>query len=155
MPQKKNSKKLTDKSITQFLINYRSSRPGVFLGKGVLKICSKFTREHPCRSVISIKLLWNFIEIALRHGRSPVNFLYIFSTRFPKNTSRRLLLRSAVTGSIFNNAADFETAIFQNVTPLQLFLKILSTAAYTTTCTWSKCYVFFSLKLLNWADECT
>ena len=27
-----------------------------FLGKGVLKICSKFTGEHPCRSVVSIKL---------------------------------------------------------------------------------------------------
>ena len=25
---------------------YRSSHPEVFLGKGVLKICSKFTREH-------------------------------------------------------------------------------------------------------------
>ena len=36
---------------------YRSSRSEVFLGKGVLKICSKFTGEHPCRSVISIKLL--------------------------------------------------------------------------------------------------
>ena len=30
------------------------------LGKGVLKICSKFTGEHPCRSVISIKLQSNF-----------------------------------------------------------------------------------------------
>ena len=29
--------------------------------------CSKFTEEHPCRSVIPIKLLCNFIEIALRH----------------------------------------------------------------------------------------
>ena len=37
---------------------YRSSHPEVFLRKGVLKIYSKFTREHPCRSVISIKLLW-------------------------------------------------------------------------------------------------
>ena len=37
----------------------RSSSPEVFLGKGVLKICSKFTGEHPCRSVISIKLLCN------------------------------------------------------------------------------------------------
>ena len=35
----------------------RSHRPEVFLGKGVLKICSKFTGEHPCRSAISIKLL--------------------------------------------------------------------------------------------------
>ena len=28
---------------------------------------------HPCRNVISIKLLWNFIEITLRHGCSPVS----------------------------------------------------------------------------------
>ena len=35
----------------------RSSHPEAFLGKGVLKICSKFTGEHPCRSAISIKLL--------------------------------------------------------------------------------------------------
>ena len=33
----------------------RSSHPDVFLGKGVLKICSKFTAEHPWRSAISIK----------------------------------------------------------------------------------------------------
>ena len=35
----------------------RSSHPKVFLGKGVLKMCSKFTGEHQCRSVILIKLL--------------------------------------------------------------------------------------------------
>ena len=27
---------------------YRNSRSEVFLGKGVLKICSESTREHPC-----------------------------------------------------------------------------------------------------------
>ena len=32
----------------------RSSHPEMFLGKGVLKICSKFTGEHECRSAISI-----------------------------------------------------------------------------------------------------
>ena len=63
----------------------------VFLGKGVLRICSKFTGDHQCRSVISIKLLSNFIEITLRHGFSPVNLLHIF-TSFPKNTCGRLLL---------------------------------------------------------------
>ena len=36
----------------------RSSRAKVFLGKSVLKICSKFIREHPCRSVILIKFLY-------------------------------------------------------------------------------------------------
>ena len=67
---------------------YRSSRTGVFLGTGALVICSKFTGEQPCRSTMPC----NFIEIALRHGCSPVNFLYIFRTSFPKNAFRRLLL---------------------------------------------------------------
>ena len=35
----------------------RNSHPRVFLVKGVLKICSKFTGEHPCRSAISIKFI--------------------------------------------------------------------------------------------------
>ena len=64
----------------------------MFLRKGFLKVCCKFTGEHPCQSVISIKLLRNFIEIALRHGCSPVNLLNIFRTPFPMNTSGWLLL---------------------------------------------------------------
>ena len=60
----------------------RSSPPGVFLGKGALKISIKFPEEHPCRSVVSIKLLCNFIEITLQHGCSPVNWLLIFRTPF-------------------------------------------------------------------------
>ena len=71
---------------------YRSSHPELFFKKGVLKICSKFTCEHPCWSVISIKLLCNFIKIALRHGCSPVNLLHIFRTPFSRNTSGWLLL---------------------------------------------------------------
>ena len=39
-----------------------NSRSEVLCEKGVLKICSKFTGECPCRSAISIKLLCNFIE---------------------------------------------------------------------------------------------
>ena len=49
----------------------------MFLGKDVLKICRKFTGEHPCRAVILIKVQSNFIEITLRHGCSPVNLLHI------------------------------------------------------------------------------
>ena len=60
--------------------NFRSSPPEVFLGKGVLKICSKFTGEHPCRSAISIKLQSNFIGIRLQHGCSPINLLHLFRT---------------------------------------------------------------------------
>ena len=78
--------------IYQIDVTYRSSHPEVFLGKGVLKICDKFTGEHPCRSAISIKLLCNFIQIALRHGWSPVNCMHIFGKPFLKNTSGWLLL---------------------------------------------------------------
>ena len=58
----------------------RSSRPEVLLGIGELKTRSKFTGEHLYGSVISIKLLCNFIEITLRHGCSLVNLLHIFRT---------------------------------------------------------------------------
>ena len=46
----------------------QSSHPEVFLITGVLKKCSKFKGEHPCRSVISIELLSKFIEITLGMG---------------------------------------------------------------------------------------
>ena len=52
--------------------------------RGVLKIYSKFTEVHRCRSTISIRYT--------RHGCSPVNFLYIFRTPFPKKTFGWLLL---------------------------------------------------------------
>ena len=46
----------------------------------------------------------NFIEIALRHGCSPVNLLHIFRSPFPENTSERLLLKSvwSHSESVFN-----------------------------------------------------
>ena len=73
---------------------FRLTEAGVFFYKSVLKIRSKLTGEHPCRSAISIKLLTFFIEIALQHGCSPVNLLHSFRIPFPKNTSGRLLLNS-------------------------------------------------------------
>ena len=54
----------------------------VFLGKGALKICSKFAGEHPCQGAMSIIAFW--------HGCSHVNLLHIFRTPFPKNTCGRL-----------------------------------------------------------------
>ena len=66
----------------------RSSLPQVFLGKGILKIYSKFTGEQPCQSAISIKFLCNFIKITLWHGCSPVSLLHIFRTLFPKKIWR-------------------------------------------------------------------
>ena len=59
------------------LLYILSSRPRVFLGKSVLKMCSKFTLQ--------------FTEIALPHGCSPVSLLHIFRTTFPKNTSGRTI----------------------------------------------------------------
>ena len=73
-------------------LTVRISPPQVFLGTSLLKICNKFTGEHRCQSVFSIKLQSNFIEIALRHGCSPVNLLHICRTSFPKNISEGLLL---------------------------------------------------------------
>ena len=52
----------------------------MFLGKGVLKICSKFTGEHPCRSAISIKLQGNHTSAWV----FSVNLLHIFRTPFLK-----------------------------------------------------------------------
>ena len=60
----------------------------MFLGKGFLKICSKFTGEHPYLSVISLKLPCGFIGITLRHKYSPVNLLHIFRTSFLKGIVR-------------------------------------------------------------------
>ena len=73
----------------------------MFLENGVLKMCSKFTWEHPCRSAISIKLLYIFLENTLRHGCSPVNLLHIFRTPFHKNISGWLLL--SFISYCFNN----------------------------------------------------
>ena len=50
----------------------------MFLRNRILKICSKFTVEHPCRSVILIWLQSNFIEITLRHV-FPLQICCIFS----------------------------------------------------------------------------
>ena len=74
------------------LENVESSPSEVFLIKGVLKICNKFTGEHPCRSAISIKLQGNFI----------VNLLHIFGSPFPKNTAGWLLLGCSL--EIYNSS---------------------------------------------------
>ena len=50
-------------------------------------------RRTPIRSVISIMLLCNFIEIALWHGFPPVNLLHIFRILFPTKSSGRLFLK--------------------------------------------------------------
>ena len=62
---------------------FRRIHPEVFLVKGVLKIRSKLTGEHPSRSVI-------------RHACSPVNLLHIFRIPFTKNTYERLFCMSSI-----------------------------------------------------------
>ena len=69
-------------SIWFLVYSFGSSRPEVVLGKGVLKICNKFTGEQLCQIEISIKLLCNFIVITLWHGFSPVNLRHIFRPHF-------------------------------------------------------------------------
>ena len=80
------------RTLQKCFVKLRSSPPQVFLGKGVLKICSKFTGEDPHPIAISIKLQRNFIEIILRHGYFPVNLLQIFREPFYRNTYGGLLL---------------------------------------------------------------
>ena len=109
---------------------YRSNHPEVFLEKGILKICNKLTEEHLCRSVISVKLLCNFIEITLLHGCSPVNLLHIFRAPFTKNTSGRLLLnldlssiRNSESNSIFKSKLlSFIRSVQNNITIFSTFL---------------------------------
>ena len=61
---------------------FRSSHLEVLLQKGVLEICSKFTREHSCWSVIApLTFAWVFSCFAA-----------YFKKSFPENTSERLLL---------------------------------------------------------------
>ena len=105
----------------------RNSRPEVFLRKGVLKICSKFSREHPCRIVISVKLQRSFIEIALRHGCSPVHLLHIFRTPFPKSTPGRLFLTLLVW---YVHAAE---AVIRRCSAKKVFLRI-SQNSQASTC---------------------
>ena len=55
--------------------------------------------ENNIRTVTERSGLCNFIEVTLRHGCFSVNFLHIFRTAFPMNTSRGLRL-------LFENCVD-------------------------------------------------
>ena len=113
----------------QWRDSFRSSLSEVFLEKAVLKICSKFTGEHPCRSVISIKLQSNLIEIKLRHGCSAVNLPHVFRTLFTKNGKRfttswwlLLLLLIRIIGKsffFFNPAPKFAIFIYVDINLLE------------------------------------
>ena len=105
----------------------RSIPPNMFLDK---------RREHPCQSVISIKLQSNFIEITLRHGCSPVNVLHIFRTPFSKNTSGWLLpeLRMGkliLNHLIWNNCPEFCNGLLGSY-----FFKLTLESDYVEPCFW-------------------
>ena len=59
----------------------------MFLGKSVLKICSRFTGEHPGQRVISIKWLCHVIEIARGNESSPVHLCRAASEKKIAKTS--------------------------------------------------------------------
>ena len=56
------------------------------------KRCSENCTKFKENTYAEVWLLYNFIEIAPRHGCSRVNLLYIFRTLFPKKTYGGLLL---------------------------------------------------------------
>ena len=98
--------------------------------KGVLKICSQFTGEHPCCSVISIKLQSNFLETTLRHGCSPGNLLDIFKAPFPSNTPGGLLLFIRIPAGIWLHILKASTGV---VLQKKALLK-LSQSSLENTC---------------------
>ena len=82
----------------------RSSRPKVFLGKGILKICRTITGERTCLSTSA----WAFSCVC---SLAFSWVLHIFRTHFPKNTSGRLLLRK---WSDMKNDNKAQKSYFQN-----------------------------------------
>ena len=73
-------------------VTIRRSTRDVFLSTVALKIRSKLTGEHSLRTVISIKLNYNFIKMTPLPRYSHVNLLHNFRASFHKNTSGELLL---------------------------------------------------------------
>ena len=95
---------------------FRSILPEVFL-KSVVKICSKFTEERPWGSVISPKLLSNFIKIPLPLGYSPVNVLHIFRTPFIRTPLEECIWH--FSGCFQLEPARYEQTILRNLNFVQ------------------------------------
>ena len=106
----------------------RNNHPEVFLEKFVLKICSKFTGEHPCQSAISMRLRSNWIEITLRNVCSPVYLLHIFRTPFLKNTcdgcfwnsdkENLIICAGALRGTMLHTTRKLLPVVFSQITRL-------------------------------------
>ena len=108
--------------ISKILFDTWRCPPKVLFGQDVLQICSKFIVEHPCQSVISKKLICNFIEITLRHECSPGHLLHIFRTPSYKSTFRGLLLYETLTGAPLSCLQYLPWSVLQIVT-LKNFVK--------------------------------
>ena len=93
-------KSLTDQS--KLSVKSRSSHPEMFLGKCSKNMQQIYRWKNPCRSVVSMKLLCNFIETTFRHGCSPVNLLHIFRTPFLKNLLDLMSLDYVFNTKIYN-----------------------------------------------------
>ena len=129
--------------------NFRSSGPEVYLGKGVLKICSKFTGDRPCESAISIKLL------------------HIFRTTFLKNTSGWLLLwfpevkvlwkvcgNCAFLQSKFPNRKLDEIMIIHAVIALKVYEKIEINMFIVSKSSFSWQWLLKNFETLIWSFHC-
>ena len=92
----------------------------MFLGKGVLKIFSKFTGEHPCQGAISKKVALQLYGSRTLAWCSPVNLLHIFRIPFPKNTTGVLLL---IVQNIFYILEQSFHKVFLTVTHLKTAAK--------------------------------
>ena len=94
----------------------RSSHPEVFLGKGVLKICSKFTGEHPCRSVISATLLKSqFCSATLLKSYFGMGILLKIYCIFSEHHFLRTPLDGCVWSNVVNIFIRFLTLVYQDV----------------------------------------
>ena len=83
----------------------------------VLKICSIFTGEYTCQSVISVKLQGSFIEIALQH-----EFLRKYLAAF---TLLTIFLQESLSGKLLRQTISLQ--IFKGCLPQVLLGPFLST----------------------------
>ena len=107
----------------------RYSRPKVFQGKGVLKICSKFTGEHPCRSAISIKL---FLWTAVSGISIYIWYINYFTFIFPSDLTLATILEDIYFG-VLQNFYYMSESIWEDVLDAKLFTLNNSLTIWSTS----------------------
>ena len=100
----------------------RSSHPKV-LQEGVLWICSKITREHPCWNVILTKL-----HKSLFNSCPPVYLLHLFRAPFCKSSSREGFFHTKYysTAPIFTKFLRYTNADVKTSLYVRVHIKIIS-----------------------------